>query len=323
MKPLKVQLYRRRAVHRRRACTTLACRPPRGGSTTATTSSRVSPRLRSACGIVSSALPAKYSTLEIPKHSRRGEPNRCWQCGLPRRAKPLSSALRFAFSTASGTISKPMTFFARCARQRPMVPVPQQTSNTVGLCPSCSWQQSAISSNSLLAPGVLTWKKAAGEISNLRPWRFSSTVAVPRRVSYSERRGSPGTKKSSSRTSEVRLRPDSSKVLMSRFFSSRNSGSCASCPRICTAAIVCPVEGVRTSNCFQKPEWSSGAYGASGESCRKAWRVAAICFALSGTFLQFVGGTTIKLPVRNRPRRKPTAGLPSSPRAMVNSHLLR
>eukprot|EP00050_Salpingoeca_kvevrii_P020354 m.97546 g.97546 ORF g.97546 m.97546 type:complete len:302 (+) comp8828_c0_seq3:371-1276(+) len=301
MKPLKVQLYRRRAVHRRRACTTLACRPPRGGSTTATTSSRVSPRLRSACGIVSSALPAKYSTLEIP----------------------LSSALRFAFSTASGTISKPMTFFARCARQRPMVPVPQQTSNTVGLCPSCSWQQSAISSNSLLAPGVLTWKKAAGEISNLRPWRFSSTVAVPRRVSYSERRGSPGTKKSSSRTSEVRLRPDSSKVLMSRFFSSRNSGSCASCPRICTAAIVCPVEGVRTSNCFQKPEWSSGAYGASGESCRKAWRVAAICFALSGTFLQFVGGTTIKLPVRNRPRRKPTAGLPSSPRAMVNSHLLR
>ena len=56
---------------------------------------------------------------------------------------PFRCALRRAFSTASGTISAPMTFCAFFARYRLIVPAPQYISSTVP--PSISAYSSAFS----------------------------------------------------------------------------------------------------------------------------------------------------------------------------------
>src|SRR5690606_24229112 len=80
--------------------------PLRGGSTTMTSARIPASRQR---GSSSSALPTANSALVMP----------------------FSSALRSASSIASGTISTPYTFFARCARNNEIVPIPQYASITV------------------------------------------------------------------------------------------------------------------------------------------------------------------------------------------------
>lgn len=60
-------------------------------------------------GSTSSAFPTKNSTFSMP----------------------FNAAFRRASSIAGGTISTPYTFFAFCARNREMVPIPQYRSHTV------------------------------------------------------------------------------------------------------------------------------------------------------------------------------------------------
>ena len=82
------------------ARSTASSQPLRGGSTT--TTSGASP-LATSAGSTASLAPTMNSALRTP----------------------LRTAFSRAFSIASGTISMPMTCFARFASSREMVPAPQ------------------------------------------------------------------------------------------------------------------------------------------------------------------------------------------------------
>ncbi len=69
----------------------------------------------------------------------------------------LATALARASSTAEGTSSRPNTRDVRSARQSPMEPEPQHTSNTAGTAPRVA--QDAIRSYNSSAQGVLTYNK--------------------------------------------------------------------------------------------------------------------------------------------------------------------
>mmetsp|Transcript_23308 Transcript_23308/g.59601 ORF Transcript_23308/g.59601 Transcript_23308/m.59601 type:complete len:366 (-) Transcript_23308:1235-2332(-) len=148
-------------AHLSSARSTLRCRPARGGSTTATTSSPsvLAPPtcLASSASIRSSARPHTYVALVMP----------------------LSAALASASATALATLSTPTTRAHRAAMVRPMVPVPQHTSSSSVLGPGAA--QSATSLYSRHVVGELTWKKAVGEMrkrsSHSESWMATAASA--------------------------------------------------------------------------------------------------------------------------------------------------
>ena len=88
--------------------------------------------------------------------------------------KPLSSAFFLAASTASSTISTPITFFETGAISCAIVPVPLYKSNTIlSGAPDSSVPSSPIYSLAVSyrtsAPRELVWKKENVDILNFNP----------------------------------------------------------------------------------------------------------------------------------------------------------
>src|SRR5699024_3264224 len=123
------------------ACSNASSHPLRGGSTTITSG-------RNPCcvhhGMTFSAWPTKNSAFVMP----------------------FSFAFIFASSIASGTISTPYTFFAFCARNNEIVPIPQYASMTISSGPTFAYS-SAFSYNTFVCVGF-TWQNDLGEILNFK-----------------------------------------------------------------------------------------------------------------------------------------------------------
>mmetsp|Transcript_7800 Transcript_7800/g.12480 ORF Transcript_7800/g.12480 Transcript_7800/m.12480 type:complete len:200 (-) Transcript_7800:1179-1778(-) len=146
-KDLGLQLmYTSRLIweHFRNARITSLWRPARGGSTTAIQGApRGTCSSMAACNTFS-ALPATNTQLPML----------------------LRFALRRASSTALSFISTPMTRCTERAIHMPIVPVPQHTSSKTVLGEGSHHSRTML--YSLSAQGVFTWKKALGDIRNLR-----------------------------------------------------------------------------------------------------------------------------------------------------------
>mmetsp|Transcript_6204 Transcript_6204/g.25122 ORF Transcript_6204/g.25122 Transcript_6204/m.25122 type:complete len:275 (+) Transcript_6204:713-1537(+) len=217
---------RRNRVSARSACKTFLCRPARGGSTTATTSSYSYSRDASAFSSTPASTRAvcvsgsAFSSSSPPLSSAFAAlgatcGNKMGGAGLTSDAclfrisgnlssarpathsqlvTPLSAAFAAASSMAASTISTPTTFFARDASVSPMVPVPQHTSRSrdapVGLAHSPASRYSAS------AAQVFTWKNALAESVNRKPqsssWITHSLGSVPAPVRKSRSGASAG-----------------------------------------------------------------------------------------------------------------------------------
>ncbi|CDD48041.1 unknown [Firmicutes bacterium CAG:534] len=96
--------------------------------------------------------------------------------------KPFSSALTLAASTASSTISTPITFLATGAISCAMVPVPLYRSKTTlsAFPPSSRLPTYSLAvSYRTSAPKELVWKKEKVEILNFSPKSSSKKKSCP------------------------------------------------------------------------------------------------------------------------------------------------